>query len=248
MSHIINDIHNDIYGGNKKIANYLNKAYEKYEQDKNTRARYPNMPSNSGYMYNYGGYRNPMGEAMATDTVDLNSLFDNPLTENSLYGAIVLDEAMSQKMAQSMVEAKYGKKYYHLRRYVSRLAQPPMSFDTDFGDYPEFEYYAQKFAEILGIKGGLLGMCKQSVKNKLVPNMFAKFDAMNNGDKKLNGILGYLSTIYVADSTSKGRPLRFGAECNKPSNVHLAMNRASWMMDFCKQDFTPNYEPDFDMV
>ena len=149
---------------------------------------------------------------------------DNPLVKYPEWGAILLDEAISQRVAQTMVEKKYGKGIYSKRGFYSKLIGKEFALVSDFADYPEYETLANQFAKTIVGKEGLMGLAKLSMKPEGIDTIFSKYSESKDGAKKLYEILG-------ADYASKGHFVLPNSEINREkSNVLKSMQRARWLM------------------
>lgn len=124
---------------------------------------------------------------------------DNQLIKFPEWGAILLDESISQMMAQTMVEQKYGKGIYPPTFVQTKLTEPKVTLATQFSDYPEYEKFATKFAKTIVGEEGLLGFAKLSVKPDFVDRIISEYSNKKDGMKTLYEELGYMGNIAIAD-------------------------------------------------
>ena len=156
---------------------------------------------------------------------------DNPLVKYPEWGAILLDEAISQRVAQTMVEKKYGKGIYSKKGFYSKLIGKEFALVSEFADYPEYETLANQFAKTIVGKEGLMGLAKLSMKPEGIDTIFSKYSESKDGAKKLYEILGYMGNVAIADYASKGHFVLPNSEINREkSNVLKSMQRARWLM------------------
>lgn len=136
------------------------------------------------------------------------------------WGAILLDEAIAQKVAQSMVETKYGKQIYTLQLKRSKIFGESINFYSTFADYPEFERVSENFSKSIVGNSGLLGLAKLSMKKGCIDRVFSKYAEQPKGAEKLYKTLGYMGNIAIADYASKGHfILRNSENLRKQENV-----------------------------
>ena len=83
----------------------------------------------------------------------------NIINQNPFYGVLLIDEFVSQSVAQSLVLYKYNslsekvkRKYsfnqlsnYQKRNYTTYVTEPPYIIITSLSDYPEYDALAQSF-------------------------------------------------------------------------------------------------------
>ncbi len=148
------------------------------------------------------------------------------------WGAILLDEAIAQKVAQTMVEAKYGKKIYNLKPYQSKIFGESVKMYSTFSDYPEFERVAENFSKSVIGRSGLLGLAKLSMKKVCIDKIFSKYAEQSRGAEKLYKILGYMGNIAIADYASKGHfTLRNSEKLREKENVVKSYHQANEIIE-----------------
>lgn len=157
---------------------------------------------------------------------------NDELAQYPEWGAILLDEAIAQKVSQTMVETKYGKKIYALEPHQSKIFGESLNFYSTFADYPEFERVAENFSKSVVGNSGLLGFAKLSMKNECLDMMFSKYAGQSKGAEKLYKILGYMGNIAIADYASKGHfILRNSENLRKKENVVKSYHCANDIID-----------------
>ena len=156
---------------------------------------------------------------------------NNQLINYPEWGAILLDEAISQKVAQAMCEKKYGKGIYRRRGVRTKLLDETVLLYSDFAVYPEYEKLANIFSKTIVGREGLMKLAKLSMKKNAVDTILSKYSSMKDGAKKLYEILGYMGNIAIADYASKGHFTVPNSEENRTKqNVLKSMQRAKWIM------------------
>lgn len=154
------------------------------------------------------------------------------LAQYPAWGAILLDEGIAQKVAQSMVETKYGRKIYSLKPYSSSIFGKEFNFYTTFADYSEYENIAEKFSKSIVGNSGLVGLAKLSMKDKCLDMIFSKYSEQPNGAENLYKILGYMGNIAIADYASKGHFIVENSEnLRKKENVVKSYKSANNIID-----------------
>lgn len=148
------------------------------------------------------------------------------------WGAILLDEAIAQKVAQAMVESKYGKKLYTLQPKNSKIFGESIIFYSTFADYPEYERVAEKFSKSIVGNSGLFGFAKLSMKKGCIDKIFSKYAEQPGGAQTLYKTLGYIGNIAIADYASKGHfVLRNSEELRSQENVLKSYHLANETME-----------------
>ena len=157
---------------------------------------------------------------------------NNQLIRYPEWGGILLDEAIAQKVAQTMCEKKYGNKIYERRFINSKILDETVCIATDFADYPEYERLANNFSKTIVGKEGLMGLAKLSMSRNALDTIFSKYAEEDDGARKLYKILGYMGNVAIADYASKGHFVLQDSEVNRTKqNVLLSMQKASWIME-----------------
>lgn len=157
---------------------------------------------------------------------------DNPLIKYPEWGAILLDEAISQKVAQAMCQKKYGMEIYPKKGYRSKLIDEEFVLYSDFSDYPEYDKPASDFAKTIVGKEGLMGLAKLSMKNNAIKTIYYKYLKEKDGAKKLYNVLGYMGNIAIAYYASKGHFIVPNSEENRTKQSVLeSMQRCRWIME-----------------
>jgi hypothetical protein len=168
---------------------------------------------------------------------------NNQLVKYPEWGAILLDEAISQKVAQAMCEKKYGKGIYQRRGVRTKLLDETFLLYSDFADYPEYEKTANKFSKTIVGREGLMGLAKLSMKKDAVDTIFSKYSSKKDGAKNLYEILGYMGNIAIADYASKGHFTVPNSEENRTKqNVLKSMQRADWIMEDVIEPRGPSFD------
>lgn len=134
-----------------------------------------------------------------------NSYVNNKELNLAGYGWGVLDEFVTQTIAQKMVKNKYNdKSIYTIKSHVSDISEPEYNFYSDLADYEIFTPFAIKFIESLyGTKNVEL-FCKEALEENFAERIFNKYKERPEGLEHLYKMLGYLGNIYLADSAKKG--------------------------------------------
>jgi len=168
---------------------------------------------------------------------------NNQLVRYPEWGAILLDEAISQKVAQAMCERKYGKGIYPKKGFQSKLLDDRFILYSDFADYPEYERSANEFSKTIVGKDGLMGLAKLSMKKHAIDTIFSKYLRKKDGAKNLYEILGYMGNIAIADYACKGHFTLPNSEENRTKqNVLESMQRAKWLIDAVIEQSGPNLD------
>lgn len=168
---------------------------------------------------------------------------NNQLVKYPEWGAILLDEAISQKVAQAMCEKKYGKGIYQIRGVRTKLLEETFLLYSDFADYPEYEKPANNFSKTIVGREGLMGLAKLSMKKDAIDTIFSKYSKKKDGAKNLYEILGYIGNIAIADYASKGHFIVPNSEENRTKrNVLESMQRAKWMMEDVIEQSAPSFD------
>lgn len=165
---------------------------------------------------------------------------NDELAQYPEWGAILLDEAIAQKVAQTMVEAKYGKKIYTLKPHQSKIFDQSLWFYSTFADYPEYEKIAENFSRSVVGNSGLLGFSKLSMSKKCLDTIFSKYAKKSKGAEKLYKTLGYMGNIAIADYASKGHfTLRNSENLRRKENVLKSYH----LVNKTIEDMLPNQGP-----
>ena len=154
------------------------------------------------------------------------------LAQYPAWGGILLDEGITQKVAQSMVETKYGRKIYTLKPYSSSIFGKEFNFYTTFAEYPEYENIAEKFSKSIVGNSGLVGLAKLSMKDKCLDMIFSKYSEQPNGAENLYKTLGYMGNIAITDYARKGHFIVENSEnLRKKENVVKSYKSANNIID-----------------
>ena len=168
---------------------------------------------------------------------------NNQLIKFPEWGAILLDEAISQKVAQAMCEKKYGKGIYQRKSVNSKLIDEKFILFSDFADYPEYERVANNFSKTIVGSEGLMGLAKLSMKKDAIDTIFSKYSRKKDGAKNLYEILGYMGNIAIADYASKGHFIVPNSEENRTKqNVLESMQKANWIIEDVIEQSGPSFD------
>lgn len=161
-----------------------------------------------------------------------SSLKNDELAQYPEWGGILLDEAISQKVAQTMVETKYGKRIYERHPKKSKIFGEEMNYYSSFSDYPEFENIAEKFSKSCVGSAGLLGLAKLSMSKRCIDSIFTTYSKQSNGGEKLYKSLAYMGNIAIADYASKGHFILKNSEnLRRKENVVKSYHLASKIIE-----------------
>ena len=172
-------------------------------------------------------YNSPKSMIMTFKNKYSKFMYDNELAKYPEWGGILLDEAIAQKVAQTMVEKKYEKKIYTLTPHRSKIYDKSVWFYSTFADYPEYEKVAENFSKVVVGNEGLLGLARLSMSPTCLDTIFFNYSKQKGGARKLYQTLGYIGNIAIADYASKGHfVLKDSKNLRKKENVlksyHLA--------------------------
>ena len=155
------------------------------------------------------------------------------------YGWGLLDDYISQYVAQSMVEAKYKRENIYPEKFeMYQACRPQMGYKSNLADYPIYTPFAQKFVEALTGKQNIKEFCVDAFKPGIVDTIIDKFSKRKNGLENLYKILGYMGNIDFAENARLGH---FGPETLKqdsdnsarnPEKLYQSMAQVNKLLDF----------------
>lgn len=125
----------------------------------------------------------------------IKNLSSNPEFRQIKYAGILLDDFVSQTIAQKMINYKYERNIYPDRERIFELSEPPIKCNCSLNGCWQFENVAKKFIESMYGVCDVDQFCIDAIDKGIINKIFSKYMKRKRGFIDLYKILGYMGNV-----------------------------------------------------